>query len=116
MKRTNIYLILCIAGVALPYWQFVPWVVTNGLNLSFFIQQLFANRVGAFFGMDVFVSAIALLVFAGAESSLLGGRARWITLIAVLTVGVSLGLPLLLYLRERKLELMPQTHGRSLSS
>jgi len=28
---------------------------------------------------------------------------------ATLTVGVSLGLPLLLYMRERALELMPQT-------
>jgi tetrahydromethanopterin S-methyltransferase subunit E len=109
MNRKNVYLILCIAGIAFPYSQFVPWVVENGLHLSFFMEQLFANRVGAFFGMDVFVSAMALLVFARAESTLVGSRARWITLLAVLTVGVSLGLPLLLYMRERKLELMPQT-------
>jgi len=109
MKRKNVYLILCVAGVVLPYSQFVPWVAANGLNLSFFVQQLFANRVGAFFGMDVLVSAFALLVFARAESPLVGSRTRWITLLAILTVGVSLGLPLLLYMRERKLELMPQT-------
>jgi hypothetical protein len=33
------------------------------LNMQLFFQQLFANRIGAFFGMDVFVSAVALLVF-----------------------------------------------------
>ncbi|PYS78918.1 MAG: hypothetical protein DMF67_04550 [Acidobacteria bacterium] len=104
MKLKTIYLVLCVLGVALPYWQFLPWVAANGLNMPLFFQQLFANRVGAFFGMDVLVSAVALLVFARAEGRRLGARARWLTLVAVLTVGVSLGLPLLLYLRERRLE------------
>jgi hypothetical protein len=104
MKLKTIYLVLCVLGVVLPYWQFLPWVAANGLNMPLFFQQLFANHVGAFFGMDVLVSAVALLVFARGESSRLGASARWLPLVAVLTVGVSLGLPLLLYMRERKLE------------
>jgi hypothetical protein len=112
MKLKTIYLILCVVGVALPYSQFIPWVAANGLHLSLFLRQLFANRIGAFFGLDVLVSAVAVLVFARAESSRLGARARWITLISILTVGVSLALPLLLYMRERGLELTPQTPGR----
>lgn len=104
MKRKTIYLILCVLGFALPYWQFVPWVMANGLNMPLFAQQLFANRIGGFFGMDVLVSAVALLVFARGESVRFGGSVRWFPMLAVLTVGVSLGLPLLLYLRERKLE------------
>lgn len=112
VKLKTVYLILCILGIVLPYSQFVPWLMANGLQISLFLQQLFANRIAAFFGMDVLVSAVALLVFARAESSRLGARARWITLVAVLTVGVSLGLPLLLYMRERSLELTPQTPGR----
>jgi hypothetical protein len=63
MKLRTVYLILCILGVTLTYWQFVPWVVENGLNMSLFFHQLFANRISAFFGMDVFVSALALVVF-----------------------------------------------------
>jgi len=104
MKFKTIYLILCLLGTALPYWQFIPWVATNGLNLPLFFQQLFTNRIGGFFGMDVFISAVALLVFVRAESSRLRVRGRWLPLIAVLTVGVSLGLPLFLYLRENALE------------
>ena len=106
MKPKTIYLVLCFLGVALPYWQFIPWVAANGLDMSLFFRQLFANRVGAFFGMDVLVSAVTLMVFARAEGRRLklGAHARWLTLAAVLTVGVSLGLPLFLYLRERKLE------------
>src|SRR5215468_3826585 len=104
MKKKNIYLALCLLGIVLPYWQFVPWVMQNGLNMPLFFQQLFANRIGAFFAMDVVASAITLMVFARLENHKLGAATRWLTLLAVLTVGVSLGLPLFLYLRELKLE------------
>ncbi len=104
MKLKTIYLVLCLLGAALPYGQLVPWLAENGLNMPLFFQQLFANRIGAFFGMDVFVSAAALLVFVRSEGSGLGVSGRWLPVIAVLTVGVSLGLPLFLYLREHKLE------------
>jgi Terpene cyclase DEP1 len=36
MKPKTIYLVLCFAGVVLPYWQFVPWVMQHGMNLSLF--------------------------------------------------------------------------------
>jgi hypothetical protein len=104
MKLKNVYLILCVLGVALPYRQFLPWLAANGLDLRLFVEQLFANRIGGFFGMDVLVSAIALLVFVRSQRSLLKGWERWLPLAAVLVVGVSLALPLFLYLRERNLE------------
>lgn len=103
MKPKTLYLALCVAGVVVPYWQFLPWVIQHGLNMQLFVRELFANRIGAFFGMDVIVSAIALLLFTRVESTRLRIRNRWIVLIAVLTVGVSLALPLFLYLREREI-------------
>lgn len=107
MKPKTLYLALCVAGVALPYWQFLPWVLQHGLNLPLFARELFANRIGAFFGMDVIVSAVALLAFTRIESARLGIRRRWLVVVAVLTVGVSLGLPLFLYLRELEQEQKP---------
>jgi hypothetical protein len=104
MKPKTLYLALCLAGVAVPYWQFVPWVLQHGLNFALFTRELFSNRIGAFFGMDVVVSAVALLAFSRIEGVRMRIRGRWIVLVAVLTVGVSLGLPLFLYLRERELE------------
>jgi len=104
MKLKTAYLILCALGVLLPYWQFAPWLIEHGLDLPLFFGQLFENRVGAFFGMDVFVSAAALLVFAVSERKRMGVRAVWPVALAVLAVGVSLGLPLLLSLRERRRE------------
>jgi hypothetical protein len=50
---------------------------------------------------------VALLVFTRIESKRLGIRRRWLVVVAVLTVGVSLGLPLFLYLRELELEHKP---------
>jgi len=100
MKPKTFYLFLCILGVLLPYAEFVPWVFQHGLNLPLFVRELLSTRIGAFFGMDVIVSAVALIVFTRIEGNRLGMRNRWLVLLAVLTVGVSLGLPLFLYLRE----------------
>jgi hypothetical protein len=104
MKPKTLYLALCIAGVVVPYWQFVPWVLQHWLNLALFARELFSTRIGAFFGMDVVISAVALLVFTRIEGARVGIRRRWLVLVAVLTVGVSLGLPLFLYLRECELD------------
>jgi hypothetical protein len=46
-------------------------------------------------------------VFTRIESARLAIRNRWLVVIAVLTVGVSLALPLFLYLRELELERKP---------
>jgi Terpene cyclase DEP1 len=76
----------------------------NGLNLPLFFQQLFANRIGAFFGMDLFVSAAVLLVFMGVENARVRIRWRWLAVVALVSVGVSLAFPLYLYMRELALE------------
>lgn len=104
MKVKAMYLVLCILGIALPYWQFVPWVAANGLNWQLFFEQMFANRISGFFVMDVLVSAVALFVFIRAEGKRVGGHGWWLPRVAILVVGVSLGLPLFLYMRERRLE------------
>jgi hypothetical protein len=104
MKPKTLYPALCLAGALVPYWQFLPWALQHGLNLELFARELFANRIGAFFGMDVLVSAVALLVFTRIESARLGIRRRWLVLVAVRTLGVSLALPLFLYLRNPSLK------------
>jgi hypothetical protein len=104
VNRKMLYLLLCFLGLALPYSQFVPWVIEHGLDMRLFIHQLFANRIGGFFGMDVFVSAVALIGFVRNEGRRLKMERLWLPVASVLLVGVSLGLPLFLYLRERELE------------
>jgi len=104
MKPKPLYLLLCFLGVVLPYAEFVPWALQHGLNMSLFAHELLSTRIGAFFGMDVIISAVTLIAFSRIESRRLPVRNRWLVVLAVLTVGVSLGLPLFLYLRELELD------------
>ncbi len=99
-----LYLGLCVLGTILPYSQFIPFLREHGLDARLFLEQLFATRIGGFFGMDVIVSSAVLWVFVFAEGRRLGMRHLWAPIAANLAVGVSLGLPLFLYLRERRLQ------------
>ena len=112
MRLRHVYLVLCIAGAILPYWKLVPWVAEHGLNLSLLCAELFSTRIGAFFGLDVIVSAVVLFVFVATEGRRHGLRQLWLPILGTLLVGVSLGLPLFLYLRERQLESTPNPQPR----
>jgi hypothetical protein len=115
VNRKNIYLFLCVLGAAVPYSQFIPWVMENGLQLGLLVRQLFANRISAFFGLDVLVSSVILLVFMRVEGSMLRVRFRWMPIVGLCAVGVSLALPLFLYLRERALEEIQATAQRGVA-
>jgi hypothetical protein len=104
MRLRHVYLALCVPGLALPYWKFIPWVMDHGLNLALLFQELFATRIGAFFGLDVVVSAVVLLIFVIIEGQRLRLSFLWLPIVGTLLVGVSLGLPLFLYLRQRQLD------------
>ncbi|HEV2045809.1 MAG TPA: DUF2834 domain-containing protein [Chthoniobacterales bacterium] len=105
MKLRYLYLAFCVLGLLLPYSQFIPWIVEHhALNMPLFIRDLFANRISAFFAFDMIVSAVVLISFIQSEGKRLGMRLLWLPIVGVLLVGVSLGLPLFLYLRQLRLE------------
>jgi Terpene cyclase DEP1 len=99
-----VYLLFCMVGAVVPYWFFVRWLAENGLNATFFVHQLFANRTSTFFALGGLISAIVLLRFIALEGDRLRLERRWLVSLSVILVGVSLGLPLFLYLRGRQLE------------
>lgn len=104
MKPKHLYVVLAIAGAVFPLWQFAPFLREHGLNLPLMIAQLFSTPVSAFFGVDVIVSSVVLWAFVFIEGRRAGMRQLWLPVLASLTVGVSLGLPLFLYMRERHLQ------------
>lgn len=108
MKLRHVYLFLFAVGTVLPFSQFVPWVAANGLNVRSFFTELFSTQIGGFFGLDVMVSAVVLVVFAVFESMRLKMPARWLILTAVFVAtflaGVSSGFPLFLYLRQEHID------------
>jgi uncharacterized protein DUF2834 len=100
MNTKTMYLALCIAGTLLPYSQFVPFLLEHGLDVRLFVEQLFATRIGGFFGLDAIVSSVVLWVFVIVDGRRAGMKRLWAPIAANLAVGVSLGLPLFLYIRE----------------
>jgi uncharacterized protein DUF2834 len=104
MRPKHLYLALCVLGTLLPYSQFIPFVRAHGLNPGLFFEQLFSNHISGFFGMDVIVSSIVLWAFVYVDGRRYRVKHLWAPVMANLAVGVSLGLPLFLYMREARLE------------
>jgi hypothetical protein len=102
--RKKLYLLGAILGLVLPYLYFIPFVMEHRLDVGLLINQVFANQISAFFGLDVIVSSLVLWVFVFAEGKRLAMKHLWVYVVCNLTVGVSLALPLFLYFREGKLE------------
>ncbi|HXF59789.1 MAG TPA: DUF2834 domain-containing protein [Candidatus Saccharimonadales bacterium] len=104
MKAKHLYLLFCIIGIVVPYVPFAPFVHQHGLDLPLVYQQLFATPISSFFGLDVIVATLVLWIWVWIEGRRLRMERLWAPVLASLTVGVSLGLPLFLYMRERRME------------
>jgi hypothetical protein len=100
-----LYLICAILGTVLPLSQCLPFFAQHGFDLPLFFKQLFENHVSAFFGLDVIVSSIVVWLFVFSEGRRRGMKNLWLYVVCNLAVGVSLALPLFLFVRERKLTL-----------
>jgi hypothetical protein len=108
MRLRHVYLLLFVVGTLMPLTQFWPWFVVNGLDIGLFFSELFSTRIGAFFGLDVMISAIVLITFATIETMRLkmkkAGSILMAVVVATLLAGVSSGFPLFLYLRQKQLD------------
>ena len=104
MRQRHLYLVLCALGLAIPNAAFWPWFLTHGVAPRQFVNDLFANGVAAFFGLDVVLTALVLIVFVEFEGRRLRLANRWLPIAAACLVGVSLGLPLFLYQRQLHLD------------
>lgn len=98
-----LFLVAAILGAFLPLSYLFPFLAAHGFDVPLMLRQLFQNNVSAFFGMDVIVSALALLLFIFSEGRRRGMKRLWVYALCTLLVGVSLGFPLFLFFRERKL-------------
>lgn len=103
-KTMYIYIALCLLGIILPFSQFIPWLMENGFDISLLIADAAGTKIGAFAWMDVLVSAVVLILFIQLESARIRMKKGWIPIVGTCTVGVSLGLPLFLLMREYHLK------------
>jgi hypothetical protein len=99
----RLYLVLAIAGFVLPYYCFVSFLLSYGLDLGALIGQLFASPISTFFAVDLIITAVVLLTYSYTESERLGMRNWWVYLASTLLIGPSFSLPLFLYVHEGKI-------------
>ena len=106
----HVYIALFVLGTLLPGTQLVAFVRDHGLDIPLFFQQAFSVRAGAVAALDVLVSSLVLWVLVLTDGRMAGVRHLWAPLLANLVIGVSSGLPLYLYLREKQLEETLRAH------
>lgn len=104
MKLKHLYLILSVIGFVGPYYFFIAFLMTHGLDGRAFLQQLFGTQISTFFAVDLIISSLIFVVYLRQESIRYSITFWWLYLIPLLTVGLSFALPLFLYFRERHLE------------
>ncbi|WP_232831501.1 DUF2834 domain-containing protein [Pseudogemmobacter bohemicus] len=101
MQFRHFYLAMAVIGTLLPWFFFGSFFALNGLDIPLFLQSLFVNGAAAGFAVDVLLSILVFLIWSWRDSAQNNIRHWWLVLPASCTVGLSLSLPLYLWLRER---------------
>ena len=104
MSRKSVYLTLALIGLFVPYYFFLKFLTTEGINVPLLLNQLFSNNITTFFAVDLIISVIVFWIYMTAEANRLQMNNSGLYILASLFVGLSFALPLFLYFRERQLE------------
>ncbi|WP_341368156.1 DUF2834 domain-containing protein [Yoonia sp. BS5-3] len=97
----SIYLLLAIWGTLHPMYYFVTWFRAEGWDIMKMVDAWHANNATSGLVWDLTIAAVALTLWIIVE---VFKTRNWLNLIAIpatFCIGVSCGLPLYLYLRER---------------
>jgi hypothetical protein len=92
-----------VIGLSPLIVEFMPFYWAHGMDLNLMIEQLFVNHISSFFALDLLITATVALPFMIYEARKIELKYYWLAVISVFAIGLSFGLPLFLYLRERHL-------------
>ncbi len=97
MKK--LFLVLCILGVILPYYQLYYFLVENNWSMSGFWADIYSNHAISMITMDITVAATSYLVFIVYKfyNKKIDGRSFIKYMLSLFLVGFSLSMPLYLY-------------------
>lgn len=104
MKQKQLYLVLAVIGLVVPYYFFVTFLRVHGLDGKAFVAELFGSPISTFFAVDLLLSCVVFVRFLGQETARHSMGHSWIYIVALCTVGLSFALPLFLYARESRLD------------
>ena len=110
MKK--IYLVLLIIGAAIPLNYFILFINEYGFDFTMMVRQLLSNNITRFFTSGLLLASITFLYFMYIESKKHKIYTWWICVIAIFTMGLSLALPLFLYIREDYIDIEKINDGK----
>jgi Terpene cyclase DEP1 len=95
----RLYAAACVVGAAAPLFFLGAFLAEEGVAPGAFVDQVVATDLSLMAWADVFVAGLVVIAAALVERGR-GLRRWWLVVVATAAVGPSLGLPLLLLLRE----------------
>ena len=97
MKK--LFLVLCILGVILPYYQLYYFLLENNWSMSGFWADIYSNHAISMITMDITVAATSYLDFIIYKfyNKKIDGRSFIKYMLSLFLVGFSLSMPLYLY-------------------
>lgn len=97
----HLYLILSIIWLIVPYYFLFSFIWNNWFDIIEVIKHSFQTNISSLWASDVIISAVVLIIFILKDGKPLWNK-KYFPIIGTLTVWVSFGLPLYLYLKECK--------------
>lgn len=75
MKIKHLYLLIAIFGSLVPYFHFLNFLSSHGLDSAEFFNQMLEQPISAFFAWDVILSTVAMIVLVFREGMRLNMKA-----------------------------------------
>jgi len=95
----SFYLVMMVLGTVLPWYFFSGFIAENGAGLTGFLGSMYANGAAAGAVTDLLISAAIFWVWSFNDAQRTGVPKWWLVVPATVAVGLSLALPLYLWLR-----------------
>ncbi len=97
------YLVMMVAGIVLPYSQFVPWFMSDGSIMNI-VPFAFSNRVSAGITLDALIAAVFLVGFILLEKRSVRVKHIWIPVVGIFLFGIAFAYPCYFYLRSMSMD------------
>lgn len=99
MPVRNVYLLMAVIGAVAPYWFFIDFFRTEGLNLVFFLQATYANGAAGGAMTDLVLSSVVFWIFMARQKD---GPRAWPFILINLGIGLSCALPAYLWVVSKE--------------
>ncbi len=103
------YAIAAVAGTVIPWVFFGSFLADEGFGLVGFVEALFVNGASGGFAADLLITAAVFWVWSYRDARVTGVERWWLVVPATVFIGLSLAIPLYLFLREGRSAALPST-------